>query len=181
MNKTKPKLIEGDSSQEVVRGSAANNQALQLSLKERFNYDYRNPPVTLPYDTYLAIIEHLRNALYPHKSREEGYEAIGEAAVEGHFMGTVGKVNKIAARMMGPVRSADLFIRARDKALLFGEHKMEEIHNGYLRYHVKGVPEIPAFVRGILRAALASTGVKNIAVKSQIISPEEVIYEATWE
>jgi uncharacterized protein (TIGR02265 family) len=176
------KKIDGEAAANTIIGSgASSNLPLMEILRDRFNFDYKNPPFRLSYDVYLQMLEYVRQAIYPNLDEEEGYETLGRTIPEGHFQGLVGKVNKIAAKLMSPEQGTELYMRVTKAALPFAHYEVEEVRKGYIRFRQSNVPGPPAIERGILKASLEAGRAKNIKVTSKVVKPEEVIFEVTWD
>jgi uncharacterized protein (TIGR02265 family) len=181
MNILSKRVVGNDDVVMMVKGNGVPSKPELLeSIKRKFGYDYSKPPLDIPVETYMAMAEYLRQALFPALEDEAAYEALGTGTVEGHFQG-IGKVNKIAARMLGPERSIEIWLKARTIAFPFARHEADKMGKGFFVYHTYGLPSIPEYTRGVMLAALRTTGAKNPRVIFSHIGPEENIYEATWE
>jgi uncharacterized protein (TIGR02265 family) len=176
------KKIDGENANSAIIGSGATeNHALVQILRERFNFNYKNPPVTLNYADYLAMLEYIRQALYSDLTIEEGYETLGMSIARGHFQGVLGKVNLLAAKLVKPEQGFELFVRATKNALPFARYEVEELSKKVVRYRQIGVPGPPALERGIILGCLQVSGAKNIQVTSKEIQTEEVVFEVSWD
>jgi uncharacterized protein (TIGR02265 family) len=176
------RYIVGSAVKTLLRGNgAAQRYDLHAMLFAKFQFNYDSPPVRILYDKYLEIIEFIRQSLYPYKTLEEGYEAMGVKLTNAHFEGALGQVNKVAAGLLGAERGYTIFIKNMTTTLPFGRHELEEIRKGYGRYHLYGVPGPAAFMRGIIRACLVAGGAKDIVVTTKILGTEEFIHEAFWK
>jgi uncharacterized protein (TIGR02265 family) len=165
----------------VLGCGLAHNIDIIKKLKQEFFFDYNNPTQRIPLDLYCDIIEFVRKTCYKDMGYSEGLFVAGIASLEGHFQGTVGKINKVAARMLGIDKAAELYIKTQNYNYPFGIHTMEELKKGYLRYHRRKVNTPPDFTRGVLSYLIQLTGAKNIKVTARILAEGDTIYEATWE
>lgn len=182
MPASKERLIPQSLIRDLIVGNGLlNKPAVLQTLKIKFDYNHSNPPAYLSIETYMALLEYLRQTLFGDKPEAEGYSLMGVASLEGHFQGSVGKINKIAARMFSIEKSAELYLKTQNYNYPFGTHKMEEVRKGYLRYHRINVPAPPAFTQGVIGYLVELTGGKNVKTTVRILGPEEMIYEATWD
>jgi uncharacterized protein (TIGR02265 family) len=156
------------------------NQTALKTLKQKYFFDYTNPTQHVPLELYTEIIEFVRKTCYGDMGYSEGLYVAGIASLEGHFQGTVGKINKVAARMLGLEKAAELYIKTQLHNYPFGSHRMEELRKGYLRYHRKGVNTPADFTRGVISYLVQLTGGKNIKVTARVIAEGDTIYEAWW-
>lgn len=175
------KVVKGRGTNDAIKGCGAEqDKALLKRLRDEVHYDYFNPPIILPYETHLAILEFLRSTCYRNLSYDAGYELLGYLQWKTHLEGVIGKASGMAARLMGPERATKLFVNGMSVGLPFGKHVMEEYHKGYARYHQYGISDPPAFTRGTIRAGLETAGARRIKIISKQIAPLENIFEATW-
>lgn len=176
------KKLAGDVAIHPIKGSkAANNPEILQTIRERFNLDYHNPPITMPHEDYLEMLEYLRQVLFPEKNYEAGYEALGVCILQGHFQGVVGQVNRIAARIISAEKSIEIYLKANNNAVPFGQYTLDELGKHHARYRQTGVPGPPALERGIVKASIEATGAKNVRVTSVEHAKENIVYEITWE
>jgi uncharacterized protein (TIGR02265 family) len=182
MRDLKPKTVPHSLVKDLVLGNGLAQNPLALrTLKQKFFFDYDNPTQRVPVELYVDIIEFVRQTCYNDMNKSAGLYASGVASLEGHFQGTVGKINKVAARVLGIEKAADLYLKTQNYNYPFGTHSLEEIRKGFLRYRRKSVATPPDFTRGTLSYLIQLTGGKNIKVTAFQISPDEVIYEAKWD
>lgn len=167
---------------DLITGAGIPDQPnLLQQLKQQFDYDFFLPPTSVRVQTYVAIIDFLRQKLFPQKPVAEGYFLLGIASLEGHFQSPVGKINKVAARMFSMEKAVQLYLKTQRYNYPFGEHEMEEIKTGYLRYHRQGVPTPPDFTCGVLSYLVQLTGGKEVKVTYRTVKQDDVIYEVQWQ
>lgn len=149
-------------------------------LEKQFGYKQPSPPATIPYDTFLSILEQLKRQVFPNRSQDEAYEMFGRAILHGFVSGPIGEITKMSSKLLGPVRGARFIVKNASSTFPFGRHELEEVRDGYFRYHYYDIPGNPALVRGLIRAAFDLSAVSNLQVTSIVLSPEEALFEATW-
>jgi uncharacterized protein (TIGR02265 family) len=157
-----------------------NDLRLLQELSTRYNYDDYKPPFEMSYLTFLAIVEHVRVLMLPDKTREEGYEELGGAILKGFTSGVIGQITKVTSTMLGPVRGAHFLVKNAANTFPFGKHELEEVREGYFRYHYYEVPSANGLLCGLIKAALEMSNVKDVRLTSKKISNDEAIIEATW-
>lgn len=176
------KMIPNSLLRDMLVGVQAPAQPeLLQALKQQYRYNYFEPPGEISLETYVAIMEYLRQKIYPAESSEEGFFQLGLASLEGHFQSPVGKINKVAARMLSIEKASALYLKTQRYNYPFGKHELEKLEKGYLRYCRCGVPTPPDFTRGVLSYLVQLTGGKQVKVSCQSVDPETIIYEARWE
>lgn len=180
-NKLGGRFISGGDVRQIIRGSAARqNPELLEQIRQRFNFDYKNPPITLGYDTFLAIAEFLRQKLYPNLKNDEALEKLGYDMVQSYMDKPIGKVNRIAAKMSGPEATTDLIVNSMSSIISFGRYVVEEVRPGFARFHMYNLPGQPALVGGIIKASMELAQVREIKIKASSVATDEAIYEVTW-
>jgi uncharacterized protein (TIGR02265 family) len=152
------------------------------ALWQKFGFDCRSPALTYPYDTYVDIAEYLRQTFHPNVDMEVGFEEMGYRIGVSYFEGISGQVIKAMARVMGPQNGTKQFIKSISKALKWGEHELEEVRPGYMRYHKRLVGGPPPLMLGILRASLEASGAKLVSAHYTIINSveDDIVYEIEW-
>jgi uncharacterized protein (TIGR02265 family) len=181
MVKTEVKSVPQSLVRDLIIGNELDKNANALQdLKARFNFNFANPPENIPIETYIAIINYVRQLFYSDLPDSEAYFGIAIASLEGHFQGTVGKINKIAARMLGIEKAAQLYLKTQKINYPFGTHEIEKIEKGYFRYRRIGVAVPPAFTKGTLTHLVKLTGGRDVAVSYRVLAPHDIIFEASW-
>ncbi len=182
MLSTSPRLVPQSLIKDLIIGNGlAGQSAFLLSLKQQFDYDYAQPPLNLPLETYINIIEHARQTLFAANPKAEVYFQLGTASLDGHFQSPIGQINKIAVRMFSIEKAAQLYIKTQKYNYPFGQHQMEEVRKGYLRYRRSNVPTPPDFTCGVINYLVKLSGGKNVIVTHKVMGPVEILYEAQWE
>ncbi len=173
--------ISGNAVRLLLEGSGAFRHPVILQqVADKFDYNYKIPPASFSYDSYLKIAEFLRQIYFGHKTDEEGYELLGYNATQAYLQGVTGQVLRMAAGVMGPQRGAKQFLKNMQGTLPWGIHELEEVKPNFMRYRIQKVPGSSGLMRGVIRASLEISGAKDIVVRSFLIATEHKLYEAQW-
>jgi uncharacterized protein (TIGR02265 family) len=174
--------IRGNVLQKIIDGIGVSDDVFLLrKLFDQYGYDQKRPPINLEYQTFQDILEILRKTCYADKSYEDGYEALGYGFIQGFAKTPVGQVTKITSAMLGPQRGAHLLVKNAENTFPFGKHELEEVREGYFRYHYRRIPGSPGLLRGIFKAALEFSNLKDLRLTSRVLGANEAIIEVTWK
>src|SRR5690242_20581510 len=122
---TKEHLVPRSLVKDLIVGTYISDKPVILqSLKIQFNYDFYHPFQQLPVQNYVALLEYIRHIQYPTITRAEGLFLLGIASLEGHFESTVGKINKVAARLFSFEKAANLYLQTQFYNYPFGSHQL---------------------------------------------------------
>ncbi len=165
----------------LLDGSAFSQKpnALEILLSQ-FAFDYQNPPHAYPYRQYVALAEYIRRHYYSHLDEEAGYELLGYLAVMDYYNGTVGKIVKMAAALLGPQKVAKQFLTKIKGTLSWAEHSLEFKSTHAARYHVRYVPGPSGMMRGAIKASLEISGAKITELYTITVTEEDVIHVIEW-
>ena len=160
-------------------GFSQKPNALEILLSQ-FAFDYQNPPHTYPYSQYLAVAEYIRHNYYSHLNEEAGYELLGYLAVMDYYNGSVGRIVKMAAALLGPQKIAKQFLTKITGTLSWAEHSLEFESPHAARYHTRYVPSPAAMMRGAIKASLEISGAKITELYTITVTEENVIHVIKW-
>jgi uncharacterized protein (TIGR02265 family) len=175
------KTVTGRIIATILKGSNNHNEAsMAQQLRQKFNYAYQDPPAEIKYEQFLEMLSFLRQTLFPFEGEKRAYHLMGSYAITGHFEG-VGKVNRVATRVLGADKSFEIFIQQRTINLPFAKHEVKKLADNHYSYATIGLITPVAFEIGVIQTWLENAGAKKVQIACVGEETDKRTFDIKWE
>ncbi len=147
--------------------------------------DLRRLKVAYDYTTWVKLQQLLVDLFYPRLTREQALQQLGRDYIQGLEHTLVGKALFAMSRLSGVRKMLERMTRNVRTANNYMESLLEPLPDGTFLLHYQVVPALvpamqklpspsPHYFHGILQAAMAATGARDIRVDLEQIHPADL-------
>jgi uncharacterized protein (TIGR02265 family) len=165
----------------MLKGSKVKDYpVLCAKLRSNFNFDVENPPNSVNYAIYVAILELIRQNIYPHLVAEKAYEEMGKKAVISFLSDERGRILARTAHIVDEMKWLEIAIQQLNNINQSLHYTLEKVSPKRGKIWVVNLRTPVALGRGLFLGVMSLKNLPNLTVISTTLGSEEAIYEVAW-
>lgn len=133
-----------------------------------------------PRPVWNQLLRVTAETLWPASSQDVAYRALGRQMILGYMETLVGRALTSLVRMLGPRRMLDRMERNLRSGCNYNLTRVTEVGPAEVLFWVNEPLIPPAYLQGLLEAALEQTGVHALHVEPTVQDAEGCTYRIRW-
>ena len=175
-----PRLIFGHALEGVLRVLDSSPSGPDARALARLGVEPDALEVTYPLETHLALLDYLVETRWSQLPADEGYAAVGRAAVTAYEATLLGRVLLQMLRVLGPERMLYRLTKTFRSMNNYTETQVREVGPRYFEVYFN-LALRPGFVRGILEQGLRAAGARGVRAEQMVARDGGAVFYVRWE